>query len=206
MTSHIPRGSKYPIFKDSGPRNHTLNGFWGPESSNIGYLDPQGYAIIIVPSVVTFRYISTRLSGRREVARAILNHAYVKWYNAQYNPAGLTGPHMFRLLKSRGSRCLMLLASTVDRVLSESNGRVRGEQRLIMTIGTSKKHVFQGTMLSSARGHPLMLACIQCRSNRAGRIEEQVPQVLRVHLQKVGGRLADLWFGDQSGIAVVLGN
>ena len=23
-----PRGSKYPIFKASGPKNHTLNGFW----------------------------------------------------------------------------------------------------------------------------------------------------------------------------------
>ena len=22
------RGSKYPIFEDSGPKNHTLNGFW----------------------------------------------------------------------------------------------------------------------------------------------------------------------------------
>ena len=23
-----PRGSKYPIFKDSGAKDHTLNGFW----------------------------------------------------------------------------------------------------------------------------------------------------------------------------------
>ena len=23
-----PRGSKYPILKDSGPKIHTLNGFW----------------------------------------------------------------------------------------------------------------------------------------------------------------------------------
>ena len=23
-----PRGSKYPIFKDSGPKHHTLKGFW----------------------------------------------------------------------------------------------------------------------------------------------------------------------------------
>ena len=26
--SYNPRGSKYPIFKDSGPKNHTLNSFW----------------------------------------------------------------------------------------------------------------------------------------------------------------------------------
>ena len=32
-----PRGSKYPIFKDSGPKR-----VLGPESLNIGYLDPLG--------------------------------------------------------------------------------------------------------------------------------------------------------------------
>ena len=26
--SGFPRGSKYPIFKDSGSKVHTLNGFW----------------------------------------------------------------------------------------------------------------------------------------------------------------------------------
>ena len=38
----IPRGSKYQIFDVSGSKNHTLNGFWEPESFNIGYLDPLG--------------------------------------------------------------------------------------------------------------------------------------------------------------------
>ena len=33
-----PRGSKYPMFKDSGPNIHTL--LLGPESLNTGYLDP----------------------------------------------------------------------------------------------------------------------------------------------------------------------
>ena len=28
----FPRGSKYPIFKDSGPQSHTLNGFWDQSS------------------------------------------------------------------------------------------------------------------------------------------------------------------------------
>ena len=37
-----PRNSKYPIFKDSGPENRTLNGFLGPESLNIWYLDTLG--------------------------------------------------------------------------------------------------------------------------------------------------------------------
>ena len=36
----FPRGSKYPIFKDSGPRNHLGCGFLGAETLNIGYLDP----------------------------------------------------------------------------------------------------------------------------------------------------------------------
>ena len=30
-----PSGSKYPIFKDSGPKYHTLNGFWN-------HLEPLG--------------------------------------------------------------------------------------------------------------------------------------------------------------------
>ena len=33
--------SKYPAFKDSGPKNHTLNGFWD-QSLNNGYVDPLG--------------------------------------------------------------------------------------------------------------------------------------------------------------------
>ena len=28
-----PRGSKYPIFEDSGSKNHTLNGFWDQSPS-----------------------------------------------------------------------------------------------------------------------------------------------------------------------------
>ena len=36
------------IFQDSGPRSHTLNGFLGPESLNIGYLDPVGQGIQIL--------------------------------------------------------------------------------------------------------------------------------------------------------------
>ena len=40
---NIPRGSKYPIYEDSGPKNHTLNGIWDQESLNDGYLDPLGY-------------------------------------------------------------------------------------------------------------------------------------------------------------------
>ena len=59
-------------------------------------------------------------------------------------------------------RLLRPLAATVDRILGESGGRVQhGTQHLIMTIGSNCKHVFQGTILSCARGHPLMLACIQ---------------------------------------------
>ena len=51
---------------------------------------------------------------------------------------------------------------TVDRVLGESGVRVQHRaQHLIMTIGSNCKHVFQGTILSCARGHPLMLACIR---------------------------------------------
>ena len=37
-----PRGSKYPILKDSSSKNHTLDGLLGPESLNIGYLDTLG--------------------------------------------------------------------------------------------------------------------------------------------------------------------
>ena len=41
--STLPRASKYPIFEVSGSKNHTLDGFLGPETSNIyniKYLDP----------------------------------------------------------------------------------------------------------------------------------------------------------------------
>ena len=34
----LPSGSKYPIFKDSGPKDYQ-----GSETRNIGYLDPLGY-------------------------------------------------------------------------------------------------------------------------------------------------------------------
>ena len=30
---HHPRGSKYPILKDSGPKSHSLNGIWDLESN-----------------------------------------------------------------------------------------------------------------------------------------------------------------------------
>ena len=35
-----PRGSKYPTFKDSGPKYHKMAWFLEPETSNIGCLDP----------------------------------------------------------------------------------------------------------------------------------------------------------------------
>ena len=35
-TSSSPRGSKYPIFKDSGPKNHTLDGFWDQRPQILG--------------------------------------------------------------------------------------------------------------------------------------------------------------------------
>ena len=35
-----PRGSKYPIFKDSGPKSH--EGVWLLEPESLGYLDPLG--------------------------------------------------------------------------------------------------------------------------------------------------------------------
>ena len=31
----VPRRSKYPIFNDSGPQNHPLNGFWDQKSPSI---------------------------------------------------------------------------------------------------------------------------------------------------------------------------
>ena len=38
LRSHrLPRGSKYPIFQDFGPKDHFKS-----ESSNIGYLEPLG--------------------------------------------------------------------------------------------------------------------------------------------------------------------
>ena len=37
-----PGGSKYPMFKNSGPKQHSGYGFWDPESFNIGDLDPLG--------------------------------------------------------------------------------------------------------------------------------------------------------------------
>ena len=41
---HIPpRGSKYSIFEDSGPKSHQGDGYLGPESLNIGYLEPLGH-------------------------------------------------------------------------------------------------------------------------------------------------------------------
>ena len=36
------KGSKYSISKVSGSKSHGLNGYSGPESSDIGYLDPLG--------------------------------------------------------------------------------------------------------------------------------------------------------------------
>ena len=37
-----PGGSKYPIFKDSGPKSHSGYRFWDQSPQNIGYLDPLG--------------------------------------------------------------------------------------------------------------------------------------------------------------------
>ena len=37
-----PRGSKYPTFKDSGPKNHKKAWFLEPDISNIGYWNPLG--------------------------------------------------------------------------------------------------------------------------------------------------------------------
>ena len=37
-----PRGSKMPIFKDCGSKNHTLHGILIPKSLNVEYLDPLG--------------------------------------------------------------------------------------------------------------------------------------------------------------------
>ena len=31
-----PRGSKYTVFEDSGPKNHTLNGFWDQSPYKLG--------------------------------------------------------------------------------------------------------------------------------------------------------------------------
>ena len=39
----LPRGSKHPIFKASGPKVPFRVWFLEPESLNIGYLDPLGY-------------------------------------------------------------------------------------------------------------------------------------------------------------------
>ena len=41
-----PRGSKYPMFKVSGLNIHSLYGFWSPETSNIGCLDPPGQNLL----------------------------------------------------------------------------------------------------------------------------------------------------------------
>ena len=50
-----PRGSKYPIFEVSGP----FDGFLGPESLNIGYLDPLGMYIHIYIYALKGFYIMT---------------------------------------------------------------------------------------------------------------------------------------------------
>ena len=42
QTPHTQRGSKYPIFKDSGLNSHSGYGFWDQNPVNIGYLDPRG--------------------------------------------------------------------------------------------------------------------------------------------------------------------
>ena len=34
--SLVPRGSEYPIFKDSGPKYHTLNGIWDQSAEILG--------------------------------------------------------------------------------------------------------------------------------------------------------------------------
>ena len=38
-----PRGSKYPLLKDSGPKNHTLNGFWDQKILKHWVLGPSRY-------------------------------------------------------------------------------------------------------------------------------------------------------------------
>ena len=42
LSSRIPKGSKYPTFKDSGPKCNQRYGSWNQESFNIGYLDSLG--------------------------------------------------------------------------------------------------------------------------------------------------------------------
>ena len=45
----VPRGSRYPILKDFGPKNHMV-WFFEPETSNLGYLDPFGFLLIVRPT------------------------------------------------------------------------------------------------------------------------------------------------------------
>ena len=47
-----PRGSKYPIFKDFGPKTPFKAQFLEPEASNIGYLDP----LVLNPPTSMFQY------------------------------------------------------------------------------------------------------------------------------------------------------
>ena len=42
----LPRGSNYPRLKDSGPKNPLQVWLLGPETSNIGYLEPLGSTIV----------------------------------------------------------------------------------------------------------------------------------------------------------------
>ena len=37
-----PRGSKYPMFKDTGPKKTVGVWFFGPETLHLKYLDPLG--------------------------------------------------------------------------------------------------------------------------------------------------------------------
>ena len=41
VTTHR-KGSKYPIFKVSGPKTHEWDGFFDLKTSNVGLLDPPG--------------------------------------------------------------------------------------------------------------------------------------------------------------------
>ena len=64
-----PKESKYPIFKDSGPKNHQGYAL-GPETSHVGYLDPLGGLCLLIPA-----YMRTHV--RTHVRMSIYMSVYI---------------------------------------------------------------------------------------------------------------------------------
>ena len=65
----IPRGSKYPIFKESDPKSHVLNGFWDSRILKYWVLGPSGiyFGFLMCSQIYGGYFAVSRAYGKKDV-------------------------------------------------------------------------------------------------------------------------------------------